>query len=327
MLKKKHKAGFDLKPILIIIGFLLIPLIILIFYRISTSIIILIPISVIALIAGAVIESKILFKKWSTVLFLILFSFILSFLCFLPGSHESIYVFENHIENWPYWFLFVFVILTVAFNKEKIIPKLSEGITLLMSVAIIYWIIAHGFYNTSSTFLKTIMIVGFTIAVFSIINAFLNIPLTRSFRLFLSIWSSIIMALLAIDNIFVVYQNGQIEDSIFFLNKFLIGLQYFLLGVCSIYIAQNIMMIIGFLPGNDRFFNKEYFKDLKVLTNDHVNRYSDRQSNLVLSFICLIITSSFFILNFYYNLLPRNTAIWLVFFLLNRIVYFFNTKK
>jgi len=180
---------------------------------------------------------------------------------FLPGKHETNYVFENHIESWPYAFLVLFVILTVAFNKDKLIPKLSEGITLLMSVAIIYWVIDHGFYNTSSGFLKTIMIIGFIIAGFSIINAFVKIPITKSLRLFLSIWSSIIMALLAIDNIYSVYQNGQIEDSVFFLDKLSIGLQYFLLGVCSIYIAQNIMMIIGFLPDKNRFFNKDYFKD------------------------------------------------------------------
>lgn len=327
MIKQKTKAGFDLKPFLIIIGFMLIPLIIFIFYRISTSTNRLIPISAIALIAGAIIESKILSQKWSTVLYSALFSFVLSFLWFLPGKHETIYIFENHIVGWPYGFLFIFVILTVAFNKDKLIPKLSEGITLLMSIAIVYWIIDHGFYNTSSAFLKTIMIIGFIIAGFSIINSFVNIPLTKSFRLFLSLWSSIIMALLAIDNIYNIYQNGQIEDSIFFLDKLLIGLQYFLLGVCSIYIAQNIMMIIGFLPDKNRFFNKEYYKDLKVLTNDHVNRYSDKQSNLILSSICLIIASLFFMLNFNYDLMPRNTAIWLVFFLLNRIVYFYNTKE
>lgn len=327
MTKKKSGAGLNLKPILIIAGLILIPLIIYIFYRIWTSQSRLIPISIIAIIIGAIIENKRLIEKWSTVLNIALFSFIFSFLCFMPGKHETNYVIDNHIQIWPYVFLFFFVIISIGFNKDKIIPRLSEGVTLIMSIAIIYWILDHGYFNTTSAFLKTTMIIGFSIVGFSIINAFLNIKLTKPLRLFLSIWSSIIMALLAIDNIYTVYQAEQIEESEFLLDKAIIGLEYFLLGICSVYIVQNILMILGFLPDKHRFFNKEYFKDLDELKKDHINRYSDNQSKILLSLICLLLSGIFFFFNYNWNFLPRNTAIWIVFFALNRIVYFYDNDK
>jgi len=326
-LRKKKSSGVDLKPIFIWVSIILSPLIIYISYRIFTSDNRLIPISVIALISGVIIENKQLTQKWSAVFNVTLFAFVLSFYCFLPDRHESNYIFDNHIQTWPYTFLFLFIIFTIVFNKDKLIPDISEGITLLMSVAIIYWIIDHGFFDNSSNLLKIILITGFLFAGFSIINAFIDIPLTKGLRLFLSLWSSIIMALLAIDNIYSIYSQGQIEDSPLLMDKLVIGLQYFLLGISSIFIAQNIIMIIGFLPSRGRFFNDEYFKDLKTLTNDHINRYSDKQSNFFLSLFSIIITGTFFALNYHFNFLPGNTAIWIVFFLLNKLVYIYNTKE
>lgn len=86
-------------------------------------------------------------------------------------------------------------------------------------------------------------------------------------------------------------------------------------------------MILGFLPGKNRFFNKEYFDDVRELKNEHIGRYSKNQSNLLLSLICLILSVVFFAINFKFELLPRNTAIWLVFFVLNSTVYFYEYKN
>ena len=87
------------------------------------------------------------------------------------------------------------------------------------------------------------------------------------------------------------------------------------------------MMIIGFLPDKYRFFNKEYFSDVRELKYEHINRYSENQSNFSISFICLILSAAFFIINYSFNLLPRNSAIWLTFFTLNNVVYFYDKKK
>jgi hypothetical protein len=331
MNKRKSGAGIDLKPILIIIGLILVPLTIFIIYRISISDKRIVPISILAIIIGVIAENKRLTPKWSTVLYLVVFSFVLSFFCFIPGiipgKRDANYVFENQIEFWPYSFLFFFVIFSVAFNKEKLIPKLSEVITLILSVVIIYWIIDHGFYTTTSIVLKILMIIGFLIAVFSFVNAFTNIKLTNSIRLTLSIWSSIIMILLAIDNIYSVYHNGQVEDTISLSNKVFLVLQFFLIGVSGIYIVQNILMILMFLPSNGGLFSNEYRKDLKILIKDHLNRYSDHQSSISFSLICLILSGAFFTINYRLNIIPRNTAIWIIFFVSNYIIYFYENVK
>lgn len=319
--------GINLKPVLIAGGIFLLPLTIYILYRISISENRLVPFSALAVIIGVLVENKRLTPKWSTVLYNLLFAFVLSFFAFIPGKHESNYSFDVHVFMWPYAFLFFFIILSVANNKEKLIPRLSETNTLILSSGIIYWITDHRYYNTSSVFLKILLVIAFLAALFSAVNALTRIKLSKTIRLTLSIWSSIIMIFLTIDNIATIYQHGEIEDAFSMIDKFNVGLQYFLLGVCSIYIAQNILMVITYLPSRGRFFNSEYYNEVRQMTKDHLDRYSEEQSNISLSLICLIIAATFFIVNYKFDLVHRNTAIWTAFFVLNNIVFYFETIR
>jgi len=143
----------------------------------------------------------------------------------------------------------------------------------------------------------------------------------------LSLWSSIIILLLAVENIYLVFQTGQVENSEFLIDKIYVGLQYFLLGVSSVYILQNARMVLGFLPFKSRFFNEQYFRDVRMLAREHINRYSENQSGFKLSVVCLVLSGGFLFINSVYKLLPGNTAIWLVFFILNNLVYFYELKK
>jgi hypothetical protein len=323
----KESKIIDLKPALKIIGIIILPLALIVLMRISTSDANLVPSSVFALILGAIFESKLITQKWSTVLYTVLAAFVFSLFGFIPGKHEHIYNLDEHIMVWPYLFLFIYVLAMVVFNEKKITPKLSESATMIMSVAIIYWVVDHGFYSNSSALFQGILLAGSLVAVFCIINAFLNIPMTGPLRLFLSIWSSFVMALLAIDNIYLVYLHGQIEDSVYLLDKIEIGLQYFMLGVCSIYIAQNILMILSFMPGKGELFNDAYFKRLDELKKEHIQRYSMAQSSIIESSICLIVSCALYAFNYHYQILPRNTAIWIVIFILTRVLYWYGKRK
>jgi hypothetical protein len=298
---------------MIVLGLLVLGLTIYIGFRMNNSGRRLIPLSVLALIAGVFFESKRLTEKWLPVLLTALGSFIFSFVAFLPGKREHIYNFENHIEMWPYTFIFIFVIFSIIVNKDKVIPKLTEGITLLQSIAVFYWVIDYGFVDDDNLFLKLLMVVGLFFSMYSVFHAFTNSFLSRTSRLNLSVWSSIIMLLFAIDNIYRVYQNEQIEDTTDLTHGLYIGLQYFLLGVSAIYIVQNYIMLISFLPGKGTFFNAEYFRDLKELKSDHIKRYSDRQVSILHSFFCVLFTGTIFILNYHYQILPRHVTIWTVF--------------
>ncbi len=295
------------------IGLIVLALTIYVGYRINASGRRLIPISVIAIIAGVIFESKRLSDKWSTVLLTASVSFIFSFLAFLPGKREHNYNFENHIEMFPYWFIILFAIFSIAFHGDKVIPKLTEGITLLQSSAVIYWVVDYGFVYTNSVFLKTLMIIGLLFSTYAVFHAFTHAILSRTSRLTLSIWSSLIMMLFASDNIYRIYQNEQIENTADITHGIYIGLQFFLLGVSCIYVIQNFIMLIGFLPGKGTFFNAQYFGDLKELKSDHIKRYSDKQVSILHSFFCVLFTGTIFVLNYHYQILPRHVAIWIVF--------------
>jgi hypothetical protein len=324
---KKKAAGFDLKPVMLVIGIILVPVSILLIYRVGNSSERLIPIGVVAVIVGAILESYRLLRKIKPVILSALGSFILSFFIFLPGKHESVYNLDNHLISWPYCFLFIFLIFSMVMNKDKLIPRLTEGITLVQSIAILYWAIDYGFFSSSTFVVKILLIIGILFSVVSIINAFTNIRLTKGMRLTLSIWSSIIMIAFAIDYIISVYKNGQVENAFLLNDKIYIFISYFLLGISSVYILQNTFLVIGYLPGKQEFFNKEYFARINELTSDHLKRYSDSQMGILLASLCFILVSIIFFINYSLKFIPTNTAIWAIFFVFNTIIYYADQIK
>lgn len=331
--KKKPKKrvsknrGFDLKPYFIGLGVLALFLLLFISYRIYISERTLIPISIFALIGGAIFQTKRLTKNWGLVLGTALISFIISFIAFLPGKREHEYVFDKHIEIWPFMFLFIFLFLISVFAQEKVTPKLTEGITLIQSMAIIYWIVDFGLLKTQNLFLISIMIIALFFSLFSIFHAFTHTELTRTNRLTLSIWSTIIYVIFAIEHIYKVFQNEQIENTENMFNGMYIGLQYFLLGVSGVYIVQSYLMLAGFLPSKGSFFNSLYYKELKELKNDHIKRYSVEQIDILHSLFCVIFTGGIFFINYEYKIVPKNIAIWIVFVSFPFILHFYEYLK
>lgn len=310
-------------PYLIGIGILVFLLIIFIGFRLMNSNRHLIPISVVAIIAGVFFESRRLSDKWQTVLLIGLASLIFSLLAFLPWKKEIIYNFDGHIEILPYYFIFFFIIFSMVTHKDKIIPKLTEGTTLLQSISVIYWVIDNGFIDTDSFLLKSVMFIGLLFSLYSLFHAFTHSTLTRTSRLTLSIWSSIIMLIFALDNIFRVYQNEDLEYTTEITDGLYIGLKYFLLGISSLYIVQNFFMLIGFLPGKGTFFNSKYFRELKELKNDHIKRYSDQQISIIYSFVCVLFTGTIFCLNYHFHIVPSNIAIWSMFVIFPIIIFLY----
>lgn len=260
-----------------------------------------------ALFAGLLFESIRISGSWKTVAGIFAGTYISSLVSFLPGKHERVYSFENHIEMWPYFFIFIFALFFGAVYKEKVTAKLTEGITLLLSISLIYWAVDYGFTNYHSWFSVSLMIIGLLLSIFSIFNALTHLHLSRANRLTLSIWSTIIMFAFAIDNIIRVFSNSDIESS-YLSDGLYIGIQYFLLGVSAVYIMQNYMLLAAFLPSK----NGNYRKDLKENTKDHIDKYSDEQVNIGQSLFCIIFTLTVYGLNHMYQVLPRHTMIWLV---------------
>lgn len=305
---KRKSAGIKLTPYLIIAGVLGLAFTIYIGYRASISDRKIFSISLIALFAGLLFESIKVSGSWKTVAGIFVGTYLVSLLSFLPGKGERIYNFENHIEIWPYWFILIFALSFVIAYKDKVTTKLTEGLTLLLSISLIYWVIDYGFTNYHNWFSISLMTIGLLLSIFSIVNALTHLNLSRSNRLTLSIWSSIIMFAFAMDNIIQVYSKGDIESS-YLSDGLYISIQYFLMGVSAVYIMQNYLLLAAFLPSK----NSNYKDDLKENKKDHIDRYSDEQINIGQSLFCIFFTGTVYWLNYKFHLLPRHTMIWLVF--------------
>ena len=122
--------------------------------------------------------------------------------------------------------------------------------------------------------------------------------------MFLSIWTTIILLIISIDNSYSVFKNtdntyNHISDNLF------LALQYFLLGISSVYTAQNINLIYSLLDKDTRM------KAKKV----HTKRYSETQVSISDSIFCIVFSVGIYFANFQFNILPKNLMIWLVVFI------------
>lgn len=298
---------------MIIAGIAIIEATALVIIRANASHRILLPTSLVALVAGMLFEYRRISESWSIVLATAAGSFALSFLAFLPGKRESNYDIENHIQMWPFFFCGFFILIAIASHKYRVTAQLHEGMTLLQTIALGYWVIDAGGLDDPSPVTSVFLGLIGLFALYSVLHAFLPLTLSRGARLWLSLWSSTVMFFLAIDNIRRVYGLGYVEHAEDWKGASLILANYFLLGTSSIYMAQNAMMLAGFLPGKGTFFNKKYFKEVKELRQDHIKRYSKEQASFKTAFACLLFAGGSFCANHYFGLVRSNFAIWLVF--------------
>ncbi len=304
---KPKSAGFDLTPVIVVIGILGLALTIYIAYRTSLSNRKLFSISLLALFCGILFESFRVSNSWKTVMAIFVGSYFFSLLSFLPGKREHHYNFENHIQNWPYFLLSFFALAFAIFHKDRVTAKLTEGITLLLSLSFTYWTIDYGFANYRHWFAFALLSIAFLFMAFSSLHALTNLHLSKGVRLTLSIGSTIILFAFALDNIIRVFSNPDIEST-YLSDGLYIGLQYFLLGVSAVYIMQNYILLSAFLPSK----NSNYRNDRRENKYDHIERYSDQQVSIGHSLFCIAYAGTVYWLNYTYKILPRHTMIWLV---------------
>jgi cell shape-determining protein MreD len=298
----------------------------------------LIPLHILALIAGVIFESKRITKTWTTAVLISIISFIFTFSLGLYLYHISpnskfdfTQILNLSILAWPIAFFILYVISSRIFNERRIVPQLTEGITLILSVSMIYWVIDNGLVRFDNIILKTFIIIVISLSLFSFYNAFSKVFLSDTKKLILSIWSSIIMMFFAIDNLYGIFENGNVVSTNELIQGTYIAIQYFLLGISSIYMIQNFMMLIGFLPSWKMFFFIKYSDTISELKNEHIDRYSDTQVSKSDSVFCILFVSIIFFFNYHYEIVPRQFIIWLTFvtfpFLLIAYNHFLKKKK
>lgn len=264
--------------------------------------------SFIALFLGLLFESYFIFDKLNSILNCFSISFFVSLITFLPGKQERHYSLQSHIEFWPYFFLISFIIGIIITNQKKVTIRQTEGTTLLQSIAIIYWLLDYHFFDNLNFFKLAVLILTTIASMFAIINALSKINLSKPNRLLLSIWSSIILMCLAIDNVFRVFNNGDIDQQNSLMTSVEVGFQYFFVGISSVYVVQNIFMLFAFFPEKNTTYRQTIYQAKKM----HLDRYSDTQVATKDTIFCICYCLLFFVLNWNYNIIPRHTMIWFV---------------
>lgn len=305
MIIKKKKQHFKRYLwILFVIPVVLIAISIYLFLSVGASERKIFHLSFVALMLGLVFEYRRITDKWTTVLWTLLGAYLLSFFAFARGKRESYYHFEAHLERWPWFFLGAFIVIALMVHYKTITQGITEGTTLLLTVAINYWLWANGYWETELLIVKLLIYINICFSVVAVFHAFTYTPLGRGARLALSIWSSIILLILAIDHILYHFKYGEIEKLPALFDQLFVFLQYFLLGVSGIYMAHNLSMIAAYLPG------KYYKENIRKMNSLHVKRFSEKQVRIIDATVVLLFSLSIFGINAFYSLLPVNFVIW-----------------
>lgn len=281
------------------------------------------PLSIVALICGLLIETKRVSGNWWSTLIIFVVSSVFSLLALIPDSGEFDYVLSSEASTIPFFFIFFFCFFSLVLNSEKYTHKLHEGITFLQSLALIYWLI--DFYIGGANSGLTLVLIGLALlfSVYTAYHAFVNKKHTKKSRFYLSIWSSLIMAFFAVNYLIGFVFIESVESASNYKMAFFIALEYFLLGIALIYIVQNLFMLLAFLPGRDSFKKDNYRKELRELRNNHIKRYSNKQQAFQVTLISFIFAALWFLLNYNFKIVERDTAIWILFVLYPFIIYLY----
>lgn len=269
------------------------------------------PFLTIPLICGLITENKRLSDHWTFFVIKLMFAFILSsFLVFIINL-DSFNAAEQ-IRNWPYIFIVIFAFISAIFYEKKVTPRITEGVTLLQSIAVIYLVLQTGFFIGSNYFMISALGIGIVFIVFSFYNAFSSHRLTKRTRLILSVWSSIVMSIFSLVYIYRVY-HFQYFTGIYSIDYFINILQHFLLGISLVYIIQNLRMVAVYVPSKNSFFDKDHLTRIARMNKLHIGRFSLEQvrikDSLLLSMVSVVVFSA----NYIFNFLPELTLIWIVF--------------
>lgn len=277
-------------------------------------------VSMAMLFAGLIVESLRLSGSWKSISLIFLGAYLFSLFTFLTIQNKSTYNIEILVDALPFMFIFYFTLIFAFIFKDKVTAKLTEGITLLHTIAIVYWILDSALLTYQSWWVYALLAVVCIFSIFSSINALTDLHLLENFRLILSMWSSVIMMVFAVDNIIDVFNQPDLNATLDNTQMIDIGVKYFLLGVSSLYIMQNYLLLIAFIPGKkDKYFSDSErisaaARELEQSRQDHLSRYSENQVPFSLAVLCFLYAFSIFGINYFYSIVSKQSAIWLVFF-------------
>jgi len=217
----------------------------------------------------------------------------------------------KYVGKWPLVFAGVLLFVSVAIHYDRMMAKIGEGVTLLHSLTLLY--LCAEFLKKVGLSLWGLVIIFLPVA-YSVLHALTHIRITKRDRLYLSLWSSLTMAVFALLYIYSIWHMDKIEN-LFVAERFFDGitvfLEHFLLGISGAYILQNFFMLLAYLPGRREFFNEAYFRSVREMNKEHIERYSSDQVDRREAWFVLILVGSLLALNYHFAILGVQFSIWI----------------
>ena len=283
----------------------------------------LIPFNFIFLFLGLAYSSYHISPKKNSIIACAIGAYYLSFFTFIPFKNEEFYNLTSHIQTWPYFFLIGYLcLISFAFRKD-VMPILSEGMSFLFTLSLLYLLYEKHWWSLSHLYTSPFQILITAYACLSFFHAFSHTLLNPLSRFILSLGTCIIVLSLAISNATYLFNQGDIPDQYHLKDQILLAIQYFLLGTSGIFLFLNIQLIIEFLPSKYSF---SYWSDLKDISNEHIQRFSDAQMPLSQAIAMFILSVLLFSINYKMHWIPPLSMIWLVILIVPMLIqYIFPT--
>lgn len=266
----------------------------------------------IGILLGLIFESRRIGVKWKIIFLISIAALLVSALILFGGKQSPI---PNGMILWLVIFAVCFGLFILIGYRKSLIPKWTEGHTYIQSLCVIYWVYDYGFTKVYNPLVLILVVLGFSISLFSIFQAFSKIELSRNIMYILCSWSSVVMMLFAIDNIShslgTDISSSRIPDDIPVLL-----INYFFLGTCFIYISENLYTVgVALFAPSLIDGGKQKLSHPARVKQMFLDRFSKGQlpftSALLILFVAVIICST----NSYFHLFNRGTVIWLLFIL------------
>lgn len=272
----------------------------------------LVPLTMIALVLGLIYQSFKITKSTKRIIIYLVISAFFSLFAFFPNENETTYIFTDHLASWVYCFLIGFLLIMSVEHEKQITMPFGEGLSLLFCLAFSYWLFEKYLLNFEFILTQVLSVIVLLVTAFSILHALFKIKHNQFSRFILSISTCVAIVVLSLDNLFQLMHQGDLSLNKTWTANFILLIQYFLLGISALFLFQNMMLLLQYLPNK---YTHSYFSDIKENTQTHIKRFSEDQISWIEGVLCLGISVFVYTLNYYLRIIPPNMCIWLVIFL------------
>ena len=274
--------------------------------------------------AGFVVELKKKSTRWREILFgmlaaicMILFGGTLVLVVdWFKGKDNAVNIIEQSIYALPFGTFAINLFFFSIFHEVRIMKLLGEGITFFYSVCFGYWLYSMGIFDGSLNILKWIVAALYgVLMLFSLRQVLSYRALSDGVRLALSIYNTIILLIFSIHYLINLGRNFNNTPQL------VQCLQFFLLGISSMYIVQNASMLLAYLPNKHHFYGKSHRADIRSQNQQHILRFSPEQVSRIDALIIAAIGLTLIILNELFVSAPVLMTIWLMIFMVSGLQY------